>query len=246
MKKFVLPADYPELDFTKMKIFLLEGSPRTLGVMSEASSKQSRAYLEKLGVTVKTETIVKDYDGKNVFLNSGEKISAATVIWAAGIRGNVPAGIDPSLVVKGNRIKVDRYNQVQGIPGVYAIGDVAYMETPLYPHGHPQLANVAISQGFNLAKNFIHESKGKSKEPYEYHDKGSLATVGRHLAVADLTVPRIHLAGTLAWFVWMSLHLFLILGVKNKLQVFINWIYKYFTYDQSLRLIFKVFNRPRT
>jgi len=246
MKRFVLPADYPELDFTKMKIYLLEGSPRTLGVMSEASSKQSRAYLEKLGVTVKTETIVKDYDGKHVFLNSGEKISAATVIWAAGIRGNVPAGIDPSLVVKGNRIKVDRYSQVQGIPGVYAIGDVAYMETPLYPHGHPQLANVAISQGSNLAKNFMRELKGKTKEPYEYHDKGSLATVGRHLAVADLTAPRIHLAGSIAWFVWMSLHLFLILGVKNKLQVFINWIYKYFTYDQSLRLLFKVFNRPRT
>jgi NADH dehydrogenase len=246
MKRFVLPADYPELDFIKMKIYLLEGSPRTLGVMSEASSKQSRAYLEKLGVTVKTETIVKDYDGKHVFLNSGEKISAATVIWAAGIRGNVPAGIDPSLVVKGNRIKVDRYSQVQGIPGVYAIGDVAYMETPLYPHGHPQLANVAISQGSNLAKNFMRELKGKTKEPYEYHDKGSLATVGRHLAVADLTAPRIHLAGSIAWFVWMSLHLFLILGVKNKLQVFINWIYKYFTYDQSLRLLFKVFNRPRT
>ena len=156
------------------------------------------------------------------------------------------AGIDPSLVVKGNRIKVDRYSQVQGIPGVYAIGDVAYMETPLYPHGHPQLANVAISQGSNLAKNFMRELKGKTKEPYEYHDKGSLATVGRHLAVADLTAPRIHLAGSIAWFVWMSLHLFLILGVKNKLQVFINWIYKYFTYDQSLRLLFKVFNRPRT
>lgn len=246
MRRYVLPADYPELDFSKMKIYLIEGSPRTLAAMSEASSKQSRAYLERLGVIVNTQTVVKDYDGKNVILNSGEKIPTATVIWAAGIRGNVPAGIEPSLVVKGNRIKVDRYNQVEGIPDVFVIGDLAYMETPLYPHGHPQLANVAIGQGGELAKNFLRSSRGKPKEQYEYHDKGSLATVGRHLAVADLKLPKIHLAGTLAWFVWMSLHLFLILGVKNKLQIFINWIYKYVTYDQSLRLILKVFNRPRT
>jgi len=246
MRHYVLPADYPELDFAQMKIYLLEGSPRTLGAMSEDSSRQSRQYLERLGVVVRTETVVSDYDGKDVILNSGEKIPSATLIWAAGIKGNVPAGIDPSLIAKGNRIKVDRFHKVNGMTNIYAIGDVSVMETPLYPHGHPQLANVAISQGRHLADNLRLESKGKAPTEYEYHDKGSLATVGRHLAVADLTKPKIHLAGFFAWYVWMSVHLFLILGVQNRLQVFINWIYKYFTYDQSLRLLFKVFNRPHT
>ena len=245
MRHYVLPADYPELDFSQMKIYLLEGSPRTLGAMSEASSRQSRAYLERLGVVVRTETVVSDYDGTNVFLKSGEKIPSSTLIWAAGIKGNVPAGIDPSLVAKGNRIKVDRFHRVEGMNNIYAIGDVSVMETPLYPHGHPQLANVAISEGSHLAANLRLESKGRTPTEYEYHDKGSLATVGRHLAVADFPRPKIHLAGLLAWYVWMSVHLLLILGVKNRLQVFINWIYKYFTYDQSLRLLFRVFNRPR-
>lgn len=245
MKKFVLPADYPELDFSKMKIYLLEGSPRTLATMSEKSSLQSRRYLEELGVTVMTETIVKDYDGRYVLLNSGETISTATLIWAAGIKGNLPKGIDETLIARGSRIKVDRFNQALGTPGLYAIGDIAYMETPLYPHAHPQVANVAINQGHQLAKNLIRESEGKDTIPFEYKDKGSLATVGRHLAVVDIPRPKLHFGGLPAWIFWMGLHLILILGVKNRLQVFINWAYKYITYDQSLRLIFKVFYRPR-
>ncbi len=241
MRKYILPKDYPELDFSKMKIILVEGSPETLGAMSEKSSAQSEKYLKALGVTVKTKTVVKDYDGDSATLSTGEIIKTKTLLWAAGVKGNVPAGIDASLIVKGNRIKVDRYNKVIGTENIYAIGDIAYMETSKYPHGHPQLANVAISQGKNLALNLKHQVDGNKhlQTEFEYHDKGTMATVGRNLAVVDIPKPKMHLGGWLAWLIWMSLHLTLILGVKNKLQIFINWLYKYFTYDQNLRLVIR-------
>ncbi|RFM28097.1 NAD(P)/FAD-dependent oxidoreductase [Deminuibacter soli] len=248
MRNNILPRDYPELDFSKMKIFLLEGSPKTLGVMSAKSSTDSRGYLEnKLGVIVRTGTIVKDYDGEEVTLSTGEKIPAKTVIWAAGVKGNVPAGVDPALIVRGNRIKVNRQSRMEGSSNIYVIGDLSYMETPKYDHGHPQLANVAINQGKTLAKNLIRINSGQTSEliDFEYKDKGSMATVGRNLAVVDIPVPKLHVKGFLAWLIWMFLHLVLILGVKNRMQIFINWMYKYFTYDQSLRLLFKEFYKPR-
>jgi len=247
MKRYVLPKEYPELDFSKMTIYLLEGGPKTLGVMSEKSATQSRKYLEDLGVTVMINTIVKDYDGDNVVLNTGESINSATVIWAAGVKGNVPAGISPELVARGNRIKVDRYNRMEGAGNIYAIGDVSYMETPKYPNSHPQVAPVAMQQAKLLAKN-LKKIAGKSQAPigeFEYFDKGSMATVGRNLAVVDIPKPKLHFGGIFAWFIWMFLHLVLILGVKNRLFVFMNWIYNYFTHDQSLRLIFKEFNKPK-
>ncbi len=246
MRKYILPKDYPELDFSKMKIILVEGSPETLGAMSEKSSEQSCKYLNELGVTVKTKTVVKDYDGTTATLSNGEMIKTKTLLWAAGVKGNVPNGIDASLVVKGNRIKVDRYNKVIGTENIYAIGDIAYMETAKFPHGHPQLANVAINQGKNLATNLIRQVDGNKhlQKEFEYHDKGTMATVGRNLAVVDIPKPKIHLGGWLAWLIWMSLHLMLILGVKNKLQIFINWLYKYFTYDQNLRLLIRNSYRP--
>jgi len=239
MKKDFLHKDYPELDFSKMKIYLLEGSPRTLAIMSEKSSAESRAYLERLGVTVMTDTVVKDYDGNIVTLQNGLSIPSNVVIWAAGIKGNVPAGIKMDLVVRGNRIAVDRYNKVAGYNNIYAIGDVAYMETPKYPHGHPQLAAVAIQQGKRLAKN-LQQMAGSNPvlTPFEYYDKGTMATVGRNLAVVDIPKPKLHFKGLLAWLIWMSLHLMLILGVKNRLFVFLNWVYNYVTRDQSLRLLF--------
>jgi NADH dehydrogenase len=247
MKRFVLPADYPEIDFSKMNIYLLEGSKRTLAAMSEKSSEDSCRYLKKLGVIVMTETVVKDYDGNMVYLADGRTIPSNTVIWAAGIKGNVPQGIDKSLVVRGNRIKVDRYNKMEGSSNVYVLGDLAYMETPTWPKGHPQVASVAIQQASVLAENLIRiERKSSTFYEFEYNDKGSLATVGRNLAVADIPKPKLHLHGFFAWLIWMGLHLFLILGVKNKVMTFINWIVNYFTYDQSLRLIFKEFYRPKT
>ena len=246
MKRYVLPKDYPELDFSKMNIFLLEGTQKTLGHMSEVSSDRSKKYLQKLGVKVMTGAHVKDYDGKNIHLQDGQTISSATVLWAAGVKGNIPGGIDKSLIARGNRIKVDRANKVLGSTNIYAIGDLAYMETPKYPNGHPQVATVAIQQAKLLAQNLLKIKDGKTDlKEYEYKDKGTMATIGRNLAVVDIPKPNLHFGGWFAWMIWMSLHLMLILGVKNKFFVFINWLYNYFTYDQSLRLIFKEFKKSK-
>jgi NADH:ubiquinone reductase (H+-translocating) len=242
MKKYVLPKDYPELDFSRMTIYLLEGTDKTLGAMSTKSAQQSKKYLEKMGVTVMTDTIVKDYNGQQVILQDGSIIESSLVIWAAGIKGNVPPGISSELVVRGNRIKVNRLNLVQGHTDVYAIGDVAYMEEPAWPNGHPQVAPVAMQQADVLAKNlrFMEMKSGnKQLEEFVYNDKGSMATVGRNLAVVDMPKPKLHFSGFFAWMIWMGLHLMLILGVKNRFFVFCNWLYNYVTYDQNLRLIFK-------
>jgi NADH dehydrogenase len=246
MKTHILPRDYPEIDFTRMRILLLEGGERVLSAMSTDSSKQAKQYLEELGVEVHLNTLLKDYDGRQATLGNGQQIATATVVWAAGIKGNVPKGIDPALVVRGNRIRVNRFNQVEGHHHVFALGDLAYMETPSYPNGHPQVANVAINQAVVLAKNLLEIAKGKApKLEFEYYDKGSMATVGRHKAVVDIPKPKLHFGGFFAWFIWMGLHLMLILGVKNRIQVFVNWVYKYFTYDQSLRLLFRGVDRRR-
>lgn len=249
MKKYVLPKDYPELDFTKMNIYLLEGTGKTLASMSQKSSEKSQQYLEKLGVNVLTATLVKNYDGKNVELQDGNRIPAATVIWAAGIKGNIPNGIDHSLIARGNRIKVDRYCKVQGLQNIYALGDLAYMETPGFPHAHPQVAPAAIQQADMLAHNLLLiEKKANTDRLYafEYYDKGAMATVGRNLAVVDVPNPKLHFSGFFAWLIWMGLHLMLILGVKNRFFVFMNWLYNYVTYDQNLRLIFREFNREES
>ena len=246
MKKYVLPKDYPELDFKKMNIYLLEGGDRTLAAMSQKSSYDSGKYLEKMGVTIRTKTVVKDFDGHKVTLADSSTIPTNTVIWAAGIRGNVPEGIDKALVVKGNRIKVDRHSLMEGSKNIYVLGDLASMPTEKWPNGHPQVASVAIQQADLLATNLKRfERKSTTFYEFEYNDKGSMATVGRNKAVVDIPKPKLHLRGVSAWLIWMGLHLFLILGVKNRVIVFVNWIYNYFTYDQSLRLIFREFYRPQ-
>jgi NADH dehydrogenase len=249
MKRFVLPKDYPELDFSKMKIYLLEGSDKTLTAMSDRSAEQSKQYLEELGVTVMTNTFVKDYDGTKILLQNEDIIETATVIWAAGIKGNVPDGISKDLIAKGNRIKVDRHCLVQGFNNVYAIGDVAYMEEPTYPNGHAQVAPVAMQQADLIAKNLCHIEMKKSNtklEEFVYNNQGSMATVGRNLAVVDIPKPKLHFGGFIAWMIWMGLHLMLILGVKNRFFVFLNWLYNYATYDQNLRLIFKDSHKKET
>lgn len=248
MKKYVLPKDYPELDFTKMNIYLLEGTGKTLAAMSEKSSNNSLSYLQRLGVTVNINALLQDYDGENVTLKDGTLIPSKLVIWAAGIKGNIPAGVDASLVARGNRIKVDEFNFVQGLNNVFAIGDIAYMEEEAFPNGHPQVAPVAVQQATLLAKNLLRLRQGKIAQPFHYNDKGAMATVGRNLAVVDVPMPitigkNLHFGGFFAWLIWMGLHLMLILGVKNRFFVFTNWLYNYVTYDQSLRLIFKEFYR---
>ncbi len=243
MKKYVLPKDYPELDFSKMNIYLLEGTGKTLAAMSEESSADSLRYLQRLGVTVMTNSLLENYDGKTVTLKDGTTIHSSLVIWAAGIKGNIPAGIDESLIARGNRIKVDRYNHVLQSKDVFAIGDIAYMEEEQFANGHPQVAPVAIQQATLLAENLKRIQKGDTLKEFNYKDKGAMATVGRNLAVVDVPKPKLHFGGFLAWLIWMGLHLMLILGVKNRFFVFTNWLYNYVTYDQSLRLIFKEFYR---
>ena len=249
MRRFVLPKDYPELDFKTMKIILLEGSSKTLAAMSEKSSQQSKQYLVDLGVEVKTNSILSSYDGNTAVLKDGSKIETALVIWAAGIKGNVLPGIDNNIIARGNRIKVNRQCLVNGFENVYAIGDVAYMDSdPAFPHGHPQVAPVAIQHADMLVNNLKliqMKSNNDRMEEFLYNDKGAMATVGRKLAVVDVPKPKLHFGGFLAWLVWMFLHLMLILGVKNRLSVFFNWFYNYFTKDQNLRLIFKVNYKER-
>ena len=237
MKKHILPRDYPHIDFSKLKVILLDGSKNTLNSMSQESKKASRKYLEELGVIIRTETVVTNYDGQTATLNTGETILTNNLIWAAGVTGNIIEGINPENIIR-NRYKVDRFNKIQGTQNIYAIGDIAYMETQLYPNGHPQLANVAINQGKNLATNFLNQLKNKSQKEYEYKDLGSMATIGKYRAVVDL--PFIKFQGFFAWYVWMFLHLMLILSVRNKLSIFFNWAWSYLMKDSSLRLIFKI------
>jgi len=235
IKRNVLPKDYPGIDFSKFRIILIEGAKVTLNNLSESSQKESQKYLKRMGVTVRTETLVKDYDGENLTLGNGEIIKTKTVIWAAGVTGNKIEGLSKSVYAPGNRIRVNRINQVQRCVNIFAIGDIAYMETPLYKRGHPQVANVAINQAKLLAKNLKSMNQSRKPVDFEYHDFGSMATVGTNKAVVDF--PFVHFRGYIAWLIWMFLHLMLILSVKNKLIIFINWAWAYITKNTSLRLI---------
>jgi len=234
LKNSILPKDYPSLDFSRLNIILLEGSNSTLNNMSLEAKLSSRKYLTELGVDVRTETLINTYDGNVAILNTGESIATKTVIWAAGVTGNVVAGLNPEDIVR-NRYVVDRYNRLKSYSNIYALGDVAYMETPKYPNAHIQVANVAINQAKNLGDNIINTLKGKSLKEYEYYDLGLMATIGKHKAVVDLPFLKFH--GVIAWYIWMFLHLMLILSVRNKLIIFINWAWSYITKDTSLRLI---------
>jgi len=236
IKKNILPNDYHGIDFSKFRIILVEGSPNTLNNMSQATKDTSAKYLRKMGVELKMGTIVQDYDGKTLTLRGGEQISTRTVIWAAGVRGRLMEGFLPEEVSEhGKRLLVNRINQLDGTSDIFVLGDIACMITPKYPRGHPQLANVAINQAKLLAKNMKSIELGKPTKEFEYHDLGSMATVGTNKALVDF--PHMHFKGLFAWLIWMFLHLMLILSVRNKLIIFINWAWAYITKDTSLRLI---------
>lgn len=243
MKKFVLPKDYPELDFSQMTITLVEANDHLLHGMSKEAGEKAFRYLIDLGVEVKLEHKVLNYDGLEVSLEDKESFRTNNLIWAAGVKGQMPAGIRPEFVVRGNRIKVNKFNQIDDIPDVFAIGDIAYMETADYPNGHPQVAQVALQQAKNLAINLLNLQNGREMIPFQYRDKGSMATIGRNRAVVDL--PILRFGGFPAWLVWMFVHLMSIVGVKNRLLIFINWLWNYLTYDQSLRLILRSASRNR-
>lgn len=233
MKKYILPRDYPHMNFDDLNIILISASDAPLDTMSKESQEKSAEYLKDFGVNFMSGERVVDYDGEKVFLASGQEIAANNVIWAAGVTGNIISGLNEEQMMR-NRYVVDRYNKVIGTENIYAIGDIAYMETPNYPQGHPQVANVAINQGKNLGKNILKNSQ-KDWVEYEYVDQGSMATIGKHRAVVDL--PKWKFQGIFAWYFWMFLHLMLILSVRNKIAIFFNWMWSYFNKDSSLRLI---------
>jgi NADH:ubiquinone reductase (H+-translocating) len=242
MNKYVLPKDYPEFKEIRAKIFLVEALDRVLSSMSQKSSDKARIFLEKAGVRVLTNTKASGCDEKNVFLDSGKSIKTGMIIWTAGITGNKIEGLNSGCFTRNGRIRVDRNSRIDGYSHIFALGDISLMTEEKYPKGHPQVAQVAIQQAKLLARNFLRMKNGHSLKEFEYKDLGTMATVGRHLAVVEL--PSVRLQGIFGWFVWMFVHLMSIIGVKNKLIIFINWAWKYFTYDQSTRLIVRPKPRP--
>lgn len=235
MKRFVVPKDYPELD-KRMHVYLIEGTDRLLGVMSESASQHARKYLEQMGVRVLLGRRVNDYRDESVVLDDGETIPTAALIWVSGVTGNHPQGIPEENIVRGGRIATDLYNRMKGSDNLFVVGDLASMETPQYPKGHPQVAQVAIQQGKRVARNLNRTARGKAMETFVYKDYGTMATVGRNRAVAD--IGRLHLHGFFAWAMWLVIHLRSILGVKNKVFVLLDWLWNYATYDRSNRFVF--------
>ena len=242
MKKAILPKDYPDLDVRKMEINLIQGSDRVLDSMSENASEKAEKFLLNLGVSVWKKVRVTGYDGKTVTTNSDLSFDSATVIWTAGVQGALPHGLKVDSFIKNiNRIKVNQFNQVEGYDNLFAIGDIAVMALEDYPQGHPMMAQPAMQQGRLLAENIIRLLDKKTLKPFVYKDKGSMATIGRNKAVVDL--PKFKFSGVFAWFVWMFVHLFSLIGFKNKAVVFLNWVYNYIRFDREARLIMRPYKK---
>lgn len=241
LRMHVLPKDYAELNVTQMAIYLIEGSSKLLGTMSESASRKAKYFLTEMGVIVLTDARVLNYDGKQISLSNGQTIPSKNVLWSAGVKGCVINGIPGEALVSGGRIKVDEFNKVPSLQCIYALGDVAAMITDEYPNGHPGVAPAAIQQGKTLAKNLLKIINNEKPEPFKYNDKGSMATVGRNKAVVD--IGKIRFQGVFAWFVWMFVHLMSLVGFRNKLVTFVNWVWSYFSYDRGTRLIIRRFSR---
>jgi NADH:ubiquinone reductase (H+-translocating) len=240
-RNYVLEKDYPELKKDDVKIYLCDFLPRVLGPMSEQASHASEQYLKKLGVELMLNTKVSNYDGETITFEHGKSIKTKSVIWSAGVMGVVPKGISKDIIERGNRIKTDNLCRVVGTENVFAIGDVAAMITDETPKGHPGVAQVAIQMGKNVGKNIVHLVKGEPTEPFKYFDKGSLATIGRNKAVADLG--KVKFQGFFAWVIWIFVHLFSLVGTRNRIIVFINWMFNYINYNGGSRLIIRRFVR---
>jgi NADH:ubiquinone reductase (H+-translocating) len=242
MKKAILQKDYPDLDMSKMQINLIQSGDRILNTMSEKSSIAAEAFLVGLGVKIWKNIRVTNYDGRTITTNSDLTFEAATVIWTAGVQGASIPGLDAkSFIEKVERIRVNEFNQVTGYDNIFAIGDIACMESELFPQGHPMMAQPAIQQGDLLGTNIIKLIKKETLIPFDYNDKGSMATIGRNKAVVDLK--KYHFHGVFAWFVWMFVHLFFLIGFKNKAVVFLNWVYNYIRFDREGRLIIRPYKK---
>ena len=239
MKRDVLPREYPELDPEDMTITLVEGADRLLSAFDAKLSQKAYVYLTQLLVDIRLNTVLKGYKDKMVAFADGHQEYWETLIWTAGVKGEVMPGLPQEMVGRGGRIMVDEYNQVKGHDDLFALGDIAMMQTEEYPNGHPQLAQPAIQQAKNLAFNL---NKGEMKRPFRYKDKGTMATVGRNKAIAQ--IGKMTFSGFFAWVLWMAIHLISILGVRTKGTVLLNWIWNYCTYSTSLRLLMRPVKFP--
>ena len=233
LKQYILPKEYLELDHREVDVYLIHSGSRLLPGMSEKSGIAAEKFLTNMGVNIIINTRVTDVSDQSVTLSDGQVITTRKVIWAAGIIGNTLKGLDKAEYMAGNRIKVDAFNKVAGYENIYAVGDIAFMSDEQYPNGHPQVAQVALQQAKNLAQNL----SGGSSTPFVYKDKGSMATIGRHQAVVDFALGHFH--GFFAWLLWLIVHLLALIGTRNKVFVFFNWLWNYLTFDQSLRLILR-------
>lgn len=246
MRKNVFRKEYPELAGKGGDIYLVDGGAAVLSPMSPDSQKDTFEALSKIGVKIKLNSTVKDFTGSQVILASGETIETRNLIWAAGVTAKIFQGIPAESYGRGKRLIVDAYNKVQGTSNIYAIGDTSFQTSDKgFPNGHPQVAQVAIQQGKLLAKNLKRQLRNETQAAFAYHDKGSMAIIGRNKAVADLPKPRMHFKGFIAWCIWLFVHLFYLITFRNRIKTFYNWMIAYFTKDQSLRMIIKPSKRPR-
>lgn len=240
MRQLILMKDYHGLKKQHMKVYLVEGKDRVLGGMSPQASQKAKEYLEKGEVTIYNSVHVQSYDGLELKIDDGKVIHTRNVFWAAGVKGEVPNGLAPEMITKGNRILTDGISRVNGFSDIFAIGDVAAMITPEMPNGLPGVAPAAIQQGKHLAKNLVHIMKGEATEPFKYIDKGTLATIGRNKAVADIW--KLHFHGFVAWLLWGFVHIMSLAGFSNKLSVFLTWFLNYFNKNSDNRLVVRSFN----
>ena len=237
LKKLVLPKDYPDLDFRQMSVHLVEAAPRLLSAMSEDASREASKFLTTMGVQIWLNTMVSDFNGEEVKTNS-KNLPAKTLIWAAGVQGAPVVGVDFN---KQKRVSTNEFFNIDGHDNIFSIGDLAVIKTETLKNGYPMLASVACQQGVHLAKNFKRMLLKKPAIPFSYKDQGTMATVGRNRAVVDF--PHYKFQGRIAWYVWMFVHLILLVGFRNKVVALVNWVWSYINFDSGIRLIIRPFNR---
>jgi len=240
LKKDILPKDYPDLDIRNMNVHLIEANPRLLKEMSPQSSEKAEEALKGMGVDVWLNSRVADYNGIKVTCADGRELNGAMLIWAAGVKAVIPNGI-PAESIKTGRLHVDEFNRIAGLKNVFAIGDVAAMISETNPLGHPMVAQPAMQQGKLLAKNLITWERGGEGKPFVYKNLGSMATIGRNKAVTEL--PKFKLYGWFAWIAWLFVHVYQLVGFRNKIVVMVNWAQNYFRHARDLRLIIRPFKR---
>ncbi|WP_278818713.1 NAD(P)/FAD-dependent oxidoreductase [Leyella stercorea] len=239
MRRYVIPYDYPDMDSSLMHIYLIEAGDRLLAGLSQESSQKAYEFLKSMGVDIQFGKMVTDYRDHKVIMKDGTEIPTRTFLWVSGIRANAMPGIDESHMGRGFRFKVDEYNRIPGVEDVFAIGDQCLQTSDAaYPNGHPQVAQVAIQQAKNLAKNLKLIDQGADSSEltaFRYKNLGSMATIGRNKAVVE--IGKFRSQGFFAWVLWLVVHLRSILGVKNKMMVLLNWLWKYVSYNDSIRMI---------